>query len=130
MSLVFTDLIKEQAMQCLIMFGAGIAFMLVYQLCAFLIRPTALREGVRAALEIVFWLAAAVMISQFLYYCAYGRLSVHCVCAFAAGALLWKKCFCGIIHPTYCEGKRIRGLRKKHGKKEKEQSVQRQQPGN
>lgn len=123
MSIELTDLIKEQASQCLVMLGAGIAFMLFYQLCSFLCGQVKIHKWIRICLEICFWLAAAVITSQFLYYCAYGRISVHAVCAFAIGVLLWKKCFCGIIFPTHCEGKRTRGLRKRHGKKKKEQTI-------
>lgn len=123
MSIAITELIKEQAYECFIMFCAGMAFMLFYQVCSFLLSFIQIAKWIKAGLEIVFWLAAAVMTSQFLYYCSYGSLSVHCICAFAAGVLLWKTCFYGIILPTQHEGNRTRGLRKRHGKKKKKQSI-------
>lgn len=98
--MALTDLIKEQAGQCAVMFGAGIAFMFFYQLCSLASKRIALNKWLRAGIELIFWLAAAVMISQFLYYCAYGSLSLHTGVAFGAGALLWKKFFCGIMSST------------------------------
>ena len=48
--------------------------------------------------EITFWFAAAATLSGFLYYCAYGKLSVHAAAGFFAGLLLWKKILrCGIL---------------------------------
>lgn len=123
MTFAITELIKEQAFHCLIMAGGGVAFMIFYQICSFAGRLAGMGRAARAALEILFWAAAAVMVWQFLYYCAYGSLSIHAIAAFAAGALLWKLCFCGIIAPAHNQEKRIKGLGKKYGKKKKEQSV-------
>ncbi len=93
-----TELIKEQASQCAVMFGAGIAFMVFYQFCSMLSKRITLNKWARAGVELVFWLITAIMLSQFLYYCAYGGLSLHVAVAFGAGALLWKKFFYGIIN--------------------------------
>ena len=122
MNIALTELIREQAFQCLVMTGAGIVFMMLYQLCSFLCRQIGPGPWVRWILEPVFWLGSALMTAQFLYYCAYGRVSVHSAAAFGAGVLLWKIFFCGIIDATHFQGNRIRGIRR-HGKKEKEQSV-------
>ena len=123
MKIVLTDLIKEQGMQCLIMLGAGLAVGIFYQVCALISRRTRMNKWVRMAAEPVFWLIAAVLFSQFLYYCAYGRLSVHTIAAFGAGVLLWIKFFCGIIIPDNDKQTGIRGLKKKNGKEKKKQSV-------
>lgn len=98
--IVLTDLIKEQALQCAVMFGAGIGFMVFYRLCSMASKRITLNKWIRAGIELIFWLTAAVMLSQFLYYCAYGSLSLHTAAAFGAGALLWKKFFCGIMDAT------------------------------
>lgn len=98
--MALTDLIKEQAGQCVVMFGAGIAFMFFFQLCSLASKRIALNKWLRAGIELIFWLATAVMISQFLYYCAYGSLSLHTGVAFGAGVLLWKKFFYGIMDAT------------------------------
>lgn len=123
MSIVFTDLIKEQVLQCLVMACAGVVFMTFYQLCSFFSKKTHIKVWIRAGLELFFWVMAAVITSQFLYYCAYGSLSFHTFVAFAAGVLLWKKFFCDIMASSQNKGHRTRGLKKKHGKEKKKQSV-------
>ncbi len=124
MSIVLTDLIKEQALQCGVMMGAGVAFMLFYRICSVCCRAMKLNKWIRAGLELFFWLAAAVMLSQFLYYCAQGSLSVHTAAAFAAGVLLWKKFFCGIISSqNHSKELRAKGFRKRNGEEKKKQSV-------
>lgn len=123
MNIVLTDLIKEQATECLIMFGAGIAFALFYQTGSLISGRIPISKWIRPGVELLFWLAAALMFSQFLYYCAYGKLSLHTIAAFAAGVLLWMKWFCDIIMRNNGKGTRIRGLKKRNGKKEKKQSV-------
>ncbi len=123
MSIVITELIKEQTIQCFVMGGAGIAFMLFYQICSFLSRQAPANKWIRAALELLFWFLAAIMLWQFLYYCAYGSLSIHTIAAFGAGVLLWKRFFYGIIIPGKGKGIRIRGFKKTNGKEKKKQSV-------
>ena len=51
----------------------------------------------RTVIDIHFWIAAAFTLSTFLYYCTWGRLSVHAGLGFLAGLLLWKKMCCAII---------------------------------
>lgn len=123
MRIVITDLIKDQAVQCLVMASAGIVFSTFYQLCSFFSKRATVKKWIRAGLELFFWVIAAVMTSQFLYYCAYGSLSFHAAAAFAAGALLWKRLFCDIMASSQSKGQRTRGLKKKHGKEKKKQSV-------
>lgn len=40
--------------------------------------------------ELVFWIAAAATVSMFLYYCSYGKLTLHAAIGFAAGIAFWK----------------------------------------
>lgn len=123
MNLQLTDLIKEQGAQCLIMFAAGIAMAVFYQICSLILSRIQVSKWIRMGAEPVFWLTAAVLFSQFLYYCAYGRLSFHIIGAFAAGVLLWMKFFCGIIGRDNCRNVKVRGSEKKNGKEKKKQSV-------
>ena len=51
----------------------------------------------RAMVEILFWSVTTLIISMFLYYCAWGKLSVHAGLGFFTGLLLWKKMCCAII---------------------------------
>ena len=53
----------------------------------------------RAMVEILFWSVTTLIISMFLYYCAWGKLSVHAGLGFFTGLLLWKKICCVIIRP-------------------------------
>ena len=124
-----TDLIREQSFECMVMAGAGVFVMAMYQL--FGITVQLFRPGRRTAtvLEPVFWAVAAVAVSYFLYYCAYGRLSFHAVLAFTAGALLWKKIFCGIIDKIYMKLHIRQGIQNKDGEKETKQPVQGHQSG-
>ena len=51
----------------------------------------------RAMVEILFWSVTTLIISMFLYYCAWGKPSVHAGLGFFTGLLLWKKMCCAII---------------------------------
>lgn len=123
MNLQLTDLIKEQGAQCLIMFAAGIALAVFYQICSLIVSRMQVNKWIRMGAEPIFWLAAAVLFSQFLYYCAHGQMSVHIIGAFGAGVLLWMKFFCGIIGRDNWKNVKVRGSEKKNGKKKKKQSV-------
>ena len=127
--MILTELIKEQAFQCAVMAGAGVFIMTMYRLFRNTCALIKLAPVWAAAAELFFWILAAAAASHFLYYCAYGRLSVHAAVSFAAGALLWKKMFCGIIDKIYMKLHIRQGIQNKHGEKEKKQPVQRHQSG-
>lgn len=127
--MIFTELIREQSFQWAVMFTAGIGVMILYQLFCNTCSLIGLGSAARSITEILFWLAAAVITWQFLYYCAYGRLSFHAAAAFTGGALLWKKCFYAIIDKIYTNIYKKQGIQNKNGKKEKKQPVQRHQSG-
>ena len=61
----------------------------------------------RAFFEIILWIFQGFIAAAFLYYCAYGRVSVHSFCGFVAGAVLWKISFCGIIYDALNRVKQI-----------------------
>lgn len=121
MSVSFTALIREQSYECLIMFGSGIMFMIGWQICTAIWRQGRVRRWIRTTLEIIFWLAAAAIVSEFLFYGAYGKISAHAIVSFLAGLLLWKHCFYGII--TLYGEKWLKNSRKRNGKEEKKQSI-------
>ena len=124
-----TELIRDQAVQCAVMAAAGVAVMIMYQLfsciCNLLNTPVIISH----IAELLFWVSAAMVTSQFLYYCAYGRISFHSAAAFVTGALLWKKFFYGIIDKLYARICIKQGICKKDGEEEKKQPVQRHQSG-
>lgn len=53
-----------------------------------------------AALELLFWLWAALFTDRFLYYAAYGDISFHNFSALVIGVLLWRRCFYDTISPA------------------------------
>ncbi len=121
--MILTELIREQVLTATVMFGAGIAVTFLYQIFRCLCRLFLHRKIICGVLEIIFWIAAAAVTYKFLYYCAYGKISVHGICAFACGAILWKICFYDIIYKicTFLEMKWKSD--REHGKKEKKQSI-------
>lgn len=83
MKIVLTELIILQAKAVAVMFCAGIAVESLWQ-----IKKHAKH---RAIAEVIFWISSAVIISKFLYYSAFGRMSLYSAAGFFAGLLLWKK---------------------------------------
>ncbi len=90
-------LIIDQSFEFVIMLFAGMTIMLFHDI--YIRIRSRLKSGKTIAFiqDILFWLFAAIVTSSFLYYCSYGRLSIHALIAFGAGAILWKKFFCGTI---------------------------------
>lgn len=121
--MILTELICDQVRGVTVMLGAGLAVAFMYQIFLRLCALTVRQGWMCAVLEIAFWAGAAAFTGKFLYYCAHGQISVHTICAFACGVILWKFCFYDIISSvcTFLETKF--GMRKKHGKKEKKQSI-------
>ena len=94
---VVNPLIIDQSFEFVIMLFAGMTVMLfydIYQRVKRRLKPGGKTEFFQ---DILFWLFAALLTSSFLYYCSFGRLSFHAFVAFGAGAVLWKKYFCGTI---------------------------------
>ncbi|HWQ77697.1 MAG TPA: spore cortex biosynthesis protein YabQ [Anaerovoracaceae bacterium] len=91
-------LIINQSFEFVVMLFAGMAVMLFYGV--FIKVKGKFKPGNRMSFvqDILFWLFSALLTSSFLYYCSFGRMSVHAFVAFGAGAVLWKKFFCGTIN--------------------------------
>ncbi|MEG0829488.1 MAG: spore cortex biosynthesis protein YabQ [Anaerovoracaceae bacterium] len=123
MILDLTALIKSQGFNCLIMFGGGIAIGMFYSLCSFISHLINLKGWGKIIAELIFWALAALLSSQFLYYCTYGQFNFHCLCAFLLGPLLWKKLFYGTIKSSTLTFKNQEKLRKNHGKEETKSGV-------
>jgi hypothetical protein len=94
---VVNPLIIDQSFEFVIMLFAGMTVMLCYEL--FLRAKRKFKPGNKISFlqDILFWLFAALLTSSFLYYCSFGRLSVHAFAAFGAGVVLWNKFFYGKI---------------------------------
>lgn len=96
MTIRMTELVVDQAIAVLVMMAAGVFVESLWQAKGLLQR----RSGGRLLLwmeELAFWAASAAALSMFLYYCSFGKLTVHGILGFLAGLLLWKKICCGII---------------------------------
>ena len=98
MKIEFTALIAEQAMIFGVMFCAGIAIESLWQL-----KNHVRRRRKSMIPEIIFWPAAGIVLSKYLYYCAYGKLSLYAGIAFFSGLILWKKIWCAIIKEVWVE---------------------------
>lgn len=93
---MLTELIIRQAGTLAVMAGAGVLTETLWQALSLLQRKTS-SKYIRLMQESVFWAVCCAVIPEFLYYAAYGSLSVHAFLGFSAGVLLWKKICCGII---------------------------------
>lgn len=94
---IINPLIIDQSFEFVIMLFAGIAIMLFHDV--FIKLKNKFKPGARMSFiqDILFWIFAALLTSSFLYYCSFGRMSIHAFLAFGIGAVLWKKIFCGTI---------------------------------
>lgn len=93
---MLTELITRQAGTLAVMAGAGVLTETLWQVLRLLQRRVS-SKYIRLLQESLFWAVCCAVIPEFLYYAAYGRLSVHAFLGFSAGVLLWKKICCGII---------------------------------
>lgn len=93
LNLVLTDLIKTQIFESLVMLGCGMVIALLYGLFTKHIKIHMKNRIIAATYEILFWFFAGILTCQFLYYCSYGEISVHVICAFVCGVFLWNLLF-------------------------------------
>ena len=102
MKIVLTELIVHQMKTVGVMFCAGVILESLWMIRSFMMNKT---EGLKKAakwprklmIEGLFWMAAAIVIPTFLYYCSYGKVTWYGIIGFLIGLLLWKKICCGII---------------------------------
>ncbi|QHI72206.1 spore cortex biosynthesis protein YabQ [Aminipila terrae] len=93
LNFVLTDLIKTQIFESLVMLGCGMVIALLYGLFIRHIKLFLKNRVIAATYEILFWIFAGILTCQFLYYCSYGQISVHVICAFVCGVFLWNLLF-------------------------------------
>lgn len=99
MKLAVNPLIMDQSFEFVIMLFAGMTLMLFYEIFSLIKNKTKPRPSISFIQDILFWFFASILTSSFLYYCSFGRLSVHAMVAFGLGAILWKSVFYDIISP-------------------------------
>lgn len=78
MNIELTELIVSQARTLIVMAAAGVFVESMWQIKKRIITK-------RWISEVMFWAAAAAAISAFLYYCAFGKLSMHAAAGFLTG---------------------------------------------
>lgn len=97
MTVELNQLIIDQIFEFVIMFYAGMTMMVFYEIFVWIKNKTKPRKFASFLEDLLFWIFAAFIVSAFLYYCSYGKLSFHAFVAMGAGAFLWKRVFYGII---------------------------------
>lgn len=93
LNLVITNLIKTQIFESLVMFGCGMVIALLYGVFTRHIKIYIKNKIIAATYEVLFWFFSGILTCQFLYYCSYGEINVHSICAFVCGVFLWKFLF-------------------------------------
>lgn len=99
MILAVNQLIIHQIFEFVIMFCSGMTLMFFHDLFLMVQKKLKPRKSILYLQDMLFWLFSSILLSSFLYYCSYGKISVHVAIAFGLGALLWKKFFCDILKP-------------------------------
>lgn len=92
-----TDLMQREIQEIGYMLAAGMAVMLLFQTRNVLMERFRQHNRLKVFIYLFFWAASAFLFYQFLYNGSYGILSWYSLLAFAAGCILWKKMFCGIL---------------------------------
>ncbi|QIB68032.1 hypothetical protein Ami103574_01335 [Aminipila butyrica] len=97
LNMQLTDLVRAQLFECGVMLGCGMVVALLYGLFNRNLKVFIKKQVVAAIYEVLFWVFAGILTCQFLYYCAYGAISIHVICAFACGVFLWNLLFYATI---------------------------------
>lgn len=111
--MTFSELVISQSKAVSVMFCAGIAVETLWQLKTYAKVRSCRRKckghkdfGKRAgglAAEAGFWIGAAGILCEFLYYGSFGRVTLYSAIGFLTGLLLWKKICCGILKEVWVE---------------------------
>lgn len=101
-----TELITQQLITFGTMTAAGILIQILWQ-----IRTYAKRYLSNIIVETSFWIAAAYILTSFLYYCAYGKVSLYGGAGFLTGLLLCRKICCGILKEVWEEKEEAENLK-------------------
>lgn len=92
-----TEQIQAELWQILVMFYCGLALMLFFTGRDAILRRCAGLRRVAVVVNLVSWLCAGFLFSEFLYRSSHGTVTLYGVAAMAAGILLWKKVIYGIL---------------------------------
>lgn len=124
-----SEIIVTQATDIGVMCAAGMTVMILHDLLRWYQKKRKPVKAVAFLQDILFWIMAALLASAFLYYCAYGLVSVHSMGAFCIGAAMWETCFMKKISQSissFCDIIKHKALfrqgvpeERRHGKKKK-----------
>lgn len=92
-----TALIQRELFQLLVMFGCGIALMIVFEARNYLMKCCGNRRRMQMAVYFAFWIFAAFLFYRFLYRASHGTVSLYGIASMVSGIFLWKKCIRGIL---------------------------------
>lgn len=95
--IILSDMIKNQAFESMIMLACGMVTAALYGFFNRYFKVYISRKLVAGICEVIFWFFAGALTSEFLYYCTFGQLSPHVICAFLCGVFLWKTIFYATI---------------------------------
>lgn len=93
-SLVITELIRGQALEFIVMLGCGMIVAILYGFYKRYIGAFVKNVVLNFLSEVIFWIFAAVVTCDFLYFCSLGALKIHIMVAFICGVFLWRNFFC------------------------------------
>ena len=93
-----TDLMQRELTAVLYMVVAGMTVMLLLESGKYILQRTGKYKRLHNTLYLMIWIAAAYLFCQYLYEATYGVIFWYTLPAFAAGCILWKKIFCGILN--------------------------------
>lgn len=99
MKIEFTELIVSQAKVLGVMICAGVLVQILWEIKK--------RSQHKYIAEVMFWAASAAVVSMFMYYCSYGKPSVHGAVGFLLGLLLCRKTCCDIIKAVWVENDEV-----------------------
>lgn len=107
---MISELIQSQIETFAVMLSAGILTETIWQIKKY-IQYRSRGKVCSVCGELLFWVGAIVIITKFLYYSSFGKISFHAAAGFLAGLLLWKKICCDIIEIVWVEKEEAENLK-------------------
>ena len=92
-----TSFIKGEIIDIIIMIYAGFAIMLIFETKKSIAKKLGFSRRVSIDIDIACYVFSGILAGNFLYYCSYGKVTIHSILALITGVLLWKKFLYGII---------------------------------
>ena len=91
---LFSSHVRQQILEMAVMALCGMVLGLMRTADLYFVKRQNLHGITSWTLEVLFWITGGFVAGEFLYYCAYGAVSIHGLVALAGGFFLWKRAFC------------------------------------